>query len=127
MNIGPYSDAKILPEKNIIITTQHTNTLTILEFDGQVKDIYTIGNGNTNFDVSNDQEQIICFFYSTKSQFFNINSKKKDVLWAHPTFIKDYKETLYNDIHHNFGMAVAKFSPDDTYIVGGAEHGKYVA
>jgi hypothetical protein len=34
---------------------------------------------------------------------------------------------MYNDINHNFGLTVAAFSPDDQYIVGGADHGKYVA
>ena len=51
---------------------------------------------------------------------------KSHVLWAHPTYLKNYKEVLYSDIHHNFNLSIAKFSPDDKFLVGGGYHGKYV-
>ena len=41
--------------------------------------------------------------------------------------MKNYKELLYNDTHHNFDLSIAAFAPDDSYIVGGGHHGKYVA
>ena len=34
---------------------------------------------------------------------------------------------MYNDTEHNFDLTIAKFSPNDEYIVGGGYHGKYVA
>lgn len=49
------------------------------------------------------------------------------MIWAHPTYLKGYKELFYNDINHNFGMTKACFTPDGKYIIGGAEHGKYVS
>lgn len=118
---------KIIIEKKWIITQKRDKANIILDFEGNIIGEYEYGNGNNNFEFSTNFEQLICFFYSTKSQFYDLTNGKKGTLWAHPTFIKDYKETMYNDIENNFGMSVAKFSPDSKYIVGGAYHGKYVA
>lgn len=119
--------SKIIVEKKWIVTQKRDKANIILDFEGNTIATYEFGNGNNNFEFSANYEQLICFFYSTKSQFYDLANGKKGILWAHPTFIKDYKETMYNDIENNFGMTVAKFSPDNKYIVGGAYHGKYVA
>lgn len=116
---------KIILEKNWILTQNGKNT--ILDFEGNILSAYEYGNANFNYEFSLDFQYLICFFYSTKSQFHDLTNGKKRTLWAHPTFIKDYKEKIYNDVNHNFGMIIAKFSPDNKYIVGGADHGKYVA
>ncbi len=118
---------RIIPEKEWILTQKRDTANLILGFDGQLIGNYEYGNGNNRYEFSPSYEYLVCFFYSTKSQFYDLTNGKKATLWAHPTFIKDYKETMYNDINHNFGMTIAKFSPDCNYIVGGADHGKYVA
>jgi hypothetical protein len=85
------------------------------------------GNGNRNIEVSNKGEHAVSFGYATKSDIYNLTTMKSQVLWAHPTYLKNYKEVLYNDTHHNFDLSIAKFSPDDKYLIGGGHHGKYVA
>ena len=69
---------------------------------------------------------MLLHFYSTKSQLYNLSNKKKHTLWAHPTYLKNYKENYYSDINHNFGLTICEFTPDGKYIIGGADHGKYV-
>lgn len=123
--IGQKHGNKIILEKNWLLTQNGKNT--ILDFEGNFLTAYEYGNANNYYEFSLDFQYLVCFFYSTKSQFHDLTNGKKGTLWAHPTFIKDYKEKMYNDIHHNFGMTIAKFSPDSKYIVGGADHGKYVA
>lgn len=118
---------RIFPEKQWIITQKKDKELFILDFNGEVINSFEYSNGNFYYNFSNDFRYLVCFFYAVKSQFFNLESGKKETLWAHPTYIKDYKERMYNDIHHNFGMERAKFSPDNQYLIGGAYHGKYVA
>ena len=127
INIGEKYGSKIIIEKEWIVVQKRDKENVVLNFDGQIIATYEFGNGNRHFDFSPNHEHLICFSYSTKSQFYNLTDGKKGTLWAHPTFIKDYKEVIYNDIEHNFGMGIAKFSPDSKYIVGGAYHGKYVA
>jgi hypothetical protein len=118
---------RIIVEKEWIVNQTGDNAHQVLDYEGQTLARYEFANGNDHYEFSNSFEHFICFFYATKSQYFNLVNGKKESLWAHPTFIKDYKETLYNDIHHNFGLTLARFSPDDQYIIGGAYHGKYVA
>ena len=118
---------KILLEKEWIVTKKRDTVNIIVNFEGNHVETYEYGHGNNYFEFSTNYEYLICFFYSTKSQFYDLTNGKKGTLWAHPTFLKDYKEKLYNDIEHNFGMEIAKISPDNKYIVGGACHGKYVA
>lgn len=127
LNIGEKYGSKIIIKQEWIITQKRDTSNVILNFDGKVIGTYEFGNGNRHFEFSSNYEFLICFSYSTKSQFYNLSNGNKDTLWAHPTFIKNYKEQMYNDIEHNFGMEIAKFSPDNKYIVGGAYHGKYVA
>ncbi|MBK9983576.1 MAG: WD40 repeat domain-containing protein [Saprospiraceae bacterium] len=118
---------QIIIEKEWIITQIGDTEIQVLDFNGNEVGLYDFGLGNTSFEFSHNYKYLICFGYSTKSQFYNLTNGEKNTLWAHPTFIRGYIEKLYNDIHHNFGMTKAGFSPDDTYIVGGADHGKYVA
>jgi len=128
MNIGQNYRSRIIVEKEWIIIYKYKDSINIiLNFNGETVGTYECGNGNHLYEFSTNYEYLICFFYSTKSQFYDLAKGKKGVLWAHPTFIKDYKEKMYNDVSHNFGMTIAKFSPDNKYIVGGADHGKYVA
>lgn len=127
INIGEKYGSKIIIEKECIVVQKRDKENVILNFDGQIIATYEFGNGNRGFEFSPNYEYLICFGYSTKSQFYNLTNGNKGTLWAHPTFVKDYKEKMYNDIEHNFGMEIAKFSPDNKYIVGGAYHGKYVA
>lgn len=118
---------RIIPEKQWIITQKKDKELFILNFNGQVINSFEYSKGNFYHEFSTEFNYLVCFFYTVKSQLFNLENRKKETLWAHPTYIKDYKEIMYNDTHHNFGMTKAKFSPDSQYLVGGAGHGKYVA
>ncbi len=127
INIGQKYGSKIIVEKEWIVTQKRDTSNVILDYDGKTIATYKFGNGNNKFEFSSKYQHLICFFYSTKSQFYDLANNKKATLWAHPTFVKDYKGTMYNDIENNFGMDIAKFSPDNKYIVGGADHGKYVA
>lgn len=120
------SYGRVIPEKQWIVTQKKDKELFILDFNGQVINSFDYSNGNFYYEFSSDFNYLVCFFYAVKSQFFNLESGKKDTLWAHPTYIKDYKEMMYNDVYHNFGMGKAKFSPDNQYLIGGASHGKYV-
>ncbi|WP_299118040.1 hypothetical protein [uncultured Winogradskyella sp.] len=108
------------------IALSEKNSVDIIDFDGSFKENYKYGNGNDRIELSPDGNLMLLHFYSTKSQLYNIDNKKKQTLWAHPTFLKNYKENFYNDIHHNFGLTTCKFTPDGKYIIGGADHGKYV-
>jgi hypothetical protein len=125
--VGWSTTNRIIVEKEWIINQTGDNVQQVLDFEGKTLAKYEFANGNDHYEFSNSFEHLICFFYATKSQYFDLQKGKKETLWAHPTYIKDYKEILYNDIHHNFGLTQARFSPDDQYIVGGAYHGKYVA
>lgn len=127
INLEQIYGHKIILEKEWIVMEERDSSHIILDFEGNRVGRYEYGNGNQYFEISANYEYLINFFYSTKSNFYNLTTGKKHTLWAHPTFIKGYKETMYSDINNNFGIDVAKFSPDSKYIVGGAEHGKYVA
>lgn len=127
LNIENKYKNRIIIEKEWIVTSQNDEANIIKDFNGNLIGSFEYGKGNSLYEFSSSYDYLLSFFYSTKSQFHNITNGKKEILWAHPTHIKDYKEKLYNDINHNFGMTIAKFSPDNKYIVGGAYHGKYVA
>jgi WD40 repeat protein len=118
---------RIIVEKEWIVIQERDKAILICDFGGKLIHRFDYGNGNNNFEFSKSFEYLVCFFYSTKSQFYQLSNQQQKTLWAHPTYIKNYKELMYHDIHHNFGMDQAKFSPDGKYLVGGAEHGKYVA
>ena len=118
----------ILTNQKLFITVVDIKKNVLWNFEGEKIAELPCGNGNyrrTTF--SKDEKYLISHFYSTKSELYNLETYKKSVLWGHPTFKKDYKEVLYQRINHNFGLNIASFSPDGTYIVGGADHGKYVA
>ena len=117
----------IITEKEWVVTQKRDKAIVIFDFSGKLIGTYEYGNGNNYCEFSHKHEYLLCFSYSTKSQLYNLTNGKKETLWAHPTFIKGYIEKMYNDTYHNFGMTIAKFSPDDSYIVGGGDHGKYAA
>lgn len=102
------------------------NSFDLYTFEGEFVRKLEYNNGNSRIEISPDGHIILLHFYSTKSQLYDISNNKEHVLWAHPTFLKEYKELFYNDINHNFGLSNASFTPDGKYIIGGAEHGKYV-
>lgn len=102
------------------------NSFDIFTFKGEFVRNIKFGNGNTTITISPNGDLVALHSYSTKSQFFDLDKKSPKALWAHPTYLKGYKEAFYNDINHNFGMGNAKFSPDNKFIIGGADHGKYV-
>lgn len=123
-----YGDAKkIFVQKEWVIAIEKDAKLFVLNFQGRLIHTFPFNRANYRFDFSNSFQYLICFFYSKKSQFFDLKSGKQAPLWAHPTFIEGYRELMYNDIYQNYGMHLARFSPDEKYIVGGADHGKYVA
>lgn len=109
-----------------ILRINKDNYYESLDFKGNLKDKYLLGNGNDRIELSKNGNYMVLHFYSTKSQFYNLDENKNQTLWAHPTYLKDYKEKFYSDINHNFGMTICKFSPNDEILVGGADHGKYV-
>lgn len=127
----------IIVEKQwIILYSAHLNYISIIDYDGNeivklesnnVRDVNGRWGASKYHAISKSHKYFFSFFYYVKSYLFDLDSFKKDVLWAHTTFEKDYKELYYNDIHHNFGLHPAEFSPNEKYIVGGADHGKYVA
>lgn len=127
IKINRTSNGGIYPEKEWLILQYGKNGYGIFNFDGSLISEHEVSGGNHEFALSPGYEYLAFFFYSTKSQLYNLSNGKKHTLWAHPTFVKDYVETMYHDISHNFGMTRAEFSPDSSYIVGGAYHGKYVA
>lgn len=108
------------------IVQSEKNSVDIMDFKGNIKENFKYGNGNDHIELSPDGKLMLLHFYSTKSQLYNLDNKKKQTLWAHPTFLKNYKENFYNDINHNFGLTTCKFTPDGKHIIGGADHGKYV-
>jgi WD40 repeat protein len=68
---------------------------------------------------------LFSYSYYVKSQLFNLSDFSMKPLWGHTTYERAYKELYYNDVNHNFGINIAAFSPDETYLVAGACHGKY--
>ena len=112
---------KIIKSKKWVISGNR-----IFDLDGNLMHDYKVGYGNSQSTISNKKDSITFYGYSTKSQYYEFEGKKK-TLWAHPTFKKGYKELLYADTHHNFDLSSLVFSPDDSIIVGSGHHGKYVA
>lgn len=127
----------IIVEKQwILLYSIHLNYVSIIDYDGNeivqlesnnVRDVNGSWGRSKFHAISKSNKYFFSFFYYVKSNLFDLESFKKDVLWAHTTYEKDYKELYYNDINHNFGLHPAEFSPNEKYIVGGADHGKYVA
>lgn len=118
---------RIVAEKQWIVTHKHNVANTLLNFEGEKIKSYPYANGNHKYTFSHSKNQFISYFYSSKSQYYDLQSGREENFYAHPTYLRDYKETMYDDIHHNFGLTIAAFSPDDQYITGCADHGKYVA
>jgi hypothetical protein len=122
--LGP-TPLKIIAEKEWAILDNGKHAF--FGFNGVKLFELEFGNGNRDISFSNKGEYCVSYGYATKSDLYDLKTLKSRTLWAHPTYIKNYKEILYNDTHHNFDLSIAKFSPDDNYIVGGGYHGKYVA
>jgi hypothetical protein len=117
---------KLNLQRKELIATCKDNSCDVLDFDGNIKTNLKFGNGNNNIAMSPDGNLLVFHFYGAKSQVYHLDTGKKSTLWAHPTYIKGYKEKFYNDINHNFGLTMCTFSPDGNYLVGCADHGKYV-
>ncbi len=73
-------------------------------------------------------EYFYFYFNGTKSYLFDLNKESAKVLWAHPTYIKDYKSNFIDGRIDPVCLDVnkAKISPDSSYLVCGAFKGKYV-
>ncbi len=126
--IDTYYGAQFIMSKEwIVFSNRQNNTHHIKTFDGETLGKYDFSNGNHKYAYSKNHEYLICFNYAITSQLYKLPSGKKETLKAHPTHINGYKEVGYPDTEHNFGLDIAKFSPDSTYIVGCAYHGRYVA
>jgi len=117
---------KIIIKNRWIISSKSDKYNCIWDFEGRLLGTYEYGKGNDGFEFSKTYKYLFSFNYSTKSQFYFFPSEKAKTLWAHPTYITGYKDFLYADTHHNFGVDTAKFSPDEQCLVAGAYHGKYV-
>jgi hypothetical protein len=123
----------ILPKRKWIATYEYMKKIVLQDFVGNIvaeleSNNASLGLGNVNYhDISRNENYLFSFFYNVKSALFSLGDFSKSTLWGHTTFEKDYKELYYNDINHNFGVAPARFAPDETYVVSGADHGKYVA
>lgn len=118
--------SKVYPEKEWLIMGNAT-TYTIKDFSGQLVGEFEFGQGNRDIAFSCDYRYMVLHGYSTKSQFYYLSNNKKGVLWAHPTYVRNYRELMYNDIENNFGLEIVAFAADSTFVVGAAYHGKYVA
>jgi len=117
----------IVGEKQWIIRQDNRSENLITDVDGKEIGTYGFEYGNSSYAFSRRKDKMLCYFYSAKSQLYDLADGSMETLWAHPTYLKGYKEIMYSDTHHNFGLSTAAFSPDDAYIVGGGDHGKYVA
>jgi len=123
----PTTARRIISGRQWLLSRNDDKVNVITDFQGQPVGEFEYAHGNRECTFSEDFQYLTCYGYSTKSQFYDLKTDKKAALWAHTTFVKDYKEVLYNDIENNFGMEIASFSPDNRYLVGAAYHGKYVA
>ncbi|SHG47511.1 hypothetical protein SAMN04488109_0435 [Chryseolinea serpens] len=123
----PTSTKRIIAAKEWLIAADEKKGNVISDFQGQPVGEFEYAHGNRECTFSGDFQYMTCYGYSIKSQFYDLKNDKKSTLWAHTTFVKDYREVLYNDVGHNFGMEIARFSPDNKYLAGAAYHGKYVA
>ena len=125
----------IVPAKKWIVTCKNNSHFTLYDFEGNV--IQKLESNNARSAIGHSYNSYHCFTnsfshlfsysYHVKSQLFNLSDFSIKALWGHTTYEKDYKELYYNNINHNFGITIAKFSPDETYLVAGACHGKYIA
>lgn len=128
----PEKPIEIIPEHQIILCEKGDKACQVYDLEGQFK--YSMPSNNarysfkSNYDYNLLSDMFLSGWYYTKSQLYNLTTGELvKHLWAHPTNIKGYKEILYSDINHNFGMERFRFSPKGDYIIGGADHGKYVA
>jgi hypothetical protein len=126
-NTSPTSARRIIAQKEWLLSLIEGKGVVITDFQGQLVGEFEYGHGNRHCTFSDDFQFMACYGYSTKSQFYDLKNTKRGTLWAHPTYVKDYKEVMYNDIENNFGMEISAFSPDNKYLVGAAYHGKYAA
>ncbi len=126
----------IIIKKQWILLYKYSSYISIIDYDGneiaQLKDNNVNDTGglwylNNYHAISPSNKYLFTFFYYVKSKLFDLETMNHDVLWGHTTYMKNYKEQYYNDINHNFGVYPAKFSPNEKYIIAGADHGKYVA
>lgn len=128
-----YKPLDILTNRKLIATFEYLKKIILYNFDGEIiaeleTNNASLGIGEFNYHaVSKNENYLYSFFYYVKSSLFSLNDFSKKILWGHTTFEKDYKELYYNDINHNFGVAPSRISPNESYIVAGADHGKYVA
>lgn len=127
VDLGQKHQCVLVPEQGWVVKQVDEARMEIADLQGRTLEGFAHPKGNTKFAFSPGFEHVLCHGYAAKSQLFDRKSGKESVLWAHPTFMKGYKETLYRDTEQNFDLGVARFSPDGTYLVGGAYHGKYVA
>jgi WD40 repeat protein len=123
---------EIIPEIEIVLCEKEDKSCEVYSLDGVHK--YSMPSNNArysfkqHYDYNLNANLFLSAWYHTKSQLYKLSTGEfVKHLWAHPTNMPGYKEKLYSDIHHNFGMSTFKFSPNGDYIVGGADHGKYVA
>ena len=128
----PIRPIEIIPSLEIVLCEKQDKSCEVYGIDGEFR--YSMPSNNARYslrkgyDYNLESDLFLSGWYYTKSQLFNLSSGKLvKHLWAHPTNINGYKEKLYSDINHNFGMGTFKFSPKGDYVIGGADHGKYVA
>ncbi len=113
-----------LPKRQVMAIDHSTKQAKLYAFSGELYNTYTFSNGNEKVCLSINGEMILSHAYTSVSQFYYVNSKKKKGIRVHPTNIKGYKEKFYSDIHNNFGIRVAKFLKNDTVLVAVGDHGK---
>jgi len=95
--------------------------------------LHTLKTGNAtdykkSYVYSIEKDIFITYGYYVKSQVFKLSTGKLlNTIWGHPTYMKGYKDKLYNDCFDNFGMYKIKFSPKSDYLIGSADQCKYVA
>lgn len=125
---------EVVPTKKWIMTCKNNSHFNIHDFEGNKVATLESNNATSAIGVgynyhcfTTSYSHFFSYSYYVKSQLFNLFDYSMKALWGHTTYEKDYKELYYNDINHNFGITTAKFSPDETYLVAGACHGKYVA
>jgi WD40 repeat protein len=118
----------------LVAMLPHTKRL--LYYDGEnyhltdkdINLILSLESNKSNWDsstaVSANEKYLFAGGYYTKSYFYDLTKGTRQVLWAHETFKEGYKDK-YN-VSHNFGVKHAKFSPDNSRLVVGADHARHV-
>lgn len=114
-----------IPQKNwLVLTKGNAYEFRNLEGDLLFEKPYKKGNVYSSF--SPDYRYFLSHGYTTKTELFDLENEMDQIIWGHPTYLKDYRQIFCHDLSKNLGLKNAQFAPNGKYLLGTAEHGKYV-